>query len=220
MRTPLTDNKASSTRADVAQTEGRKLAKPVLCQPVLIGVLSSLILGLLWLSAITRTSTALPAEQTIPLNALNDEACGMASWSPKIHQPDSQTHIYLLNANCTVQVHTAWFSETDNELVSDLHRIFDPEQYSLSHTTNISTNGLTIPVYHVVSSSGKKLSILRWYNVDDTLFTSSVKAKVHQLKNVLLGNASGGRMYVLAVEGHTIKKTETALDSVIDKLAQ
>ena len=137
MRTPLTDNKASSTRADVAQTEGRKLAKPVLCQPVLIGVLSSLILGLLWLSAITRTSTALPAEQTIPLNALNDEACGMASWSPKIHQPDSQTHIYLLNANCTVQVHTAWFSETDNELVSDLHRIFDPEQYSLSHTTNI-----------------------------------------------------------------------------------
>ncbi|WP_420933492.1 exosortase A [Alteromonas sp. A081] len=216
MRTPVTDSTANSTQVDVAQTEIGKLAKPVLSQPVLIGVISSLVLGLLWLSAITRTSTALPAEQTIPLNELNDATCGVASWSPKVHQPDSQTHIYLLNADCTVQLYTAWFSETDNELVSDLHRVFDPEQYSLSHTTNISINGLTFPAYHVVSSNGKKLSIVRWYNVDNTVFTSSVKTKVHQLKNVLLGNASGGRMFVLAAVGHDAGELESAITVIVN----
>lgn len=217
MRTPVTCSAVSSSHGEVDQADVGKLAKPVVSQPVLIGVLSSLILGLLWSSAITRTSTAMPAEQTTPLNALNDEACGMASWSPKVQQPDSQTHIYLLNADCTVQLYTAWFSETDNELVSDLHRVFDPEQYSLSHTTNISTNGLTFPVYHVLSSSGEKLSIVRWYNVDDTLFTSSVKTKVHQLKNVLLGNASGGRMYVLAAEGHSSAELEDAITVIVSR---
>lgn len=217
MRTPANDSTAIFTRADVAQTDVRELAKPVLSQSVLIGVISSLVLGLVWSSAITRTSTVLPAEQTIPLSELNDATCGMASWSPKVHEPDSEAHIFLLNADCTVQLYTAWFSEGDNELVSDLHRIFDPEQYSLSHTTNISTNGLTFPVYHVVSSSGEKLSILRWYNVDDTLFTSSVKTKVHQLKNVLFGNASGGRMYVLAVEGHDSAELESGITVIVSR---
>ena len=215
MRTPENDSTAIFTRADVAQTEVRELAKPVLSQSVLIGVISSLVLGLVWSSAITRTSTVLPAEQTIPLSELNDATCGMASWSPKVHDPDSQTHIYLLNVNCNIQLYTAWFSETDNELVSDLHRIFDPEQYSLSHTTNISTNGLTFTVYHVVSTNGEKLSIVRWYNVDDTLFTSSVKTKVHQLKNILLGNSSGGRMYVLAAEGHGSAELENVMTVII-----
>ncbi|WP_334057040.1 exosortase A [Alteromonas sp. S005] len=215
LRTPVTGSIVSYTHGEVEEADVGKLAKLVVSQPVLIGVISLLILGLLWLSAITRTPSASPAEQVIPLNALNDEACGMASWSPKVHQPDSQTHIYLLNVNCSVQLYTAWFSETDNELVSDLHRLFDPEQYSLSHTTNISTNGLTFTVYHVVSSNGEKLSIVRWYNVDDMRFTSSVNTKVHQLKNILLGNASGGRMYVLAAEGHDSDGLENAITAII-----
>ena len=215
LRTPVTGSIVSDTHGEVEEADVGKLAKLVVSQPVLIGVISLLILGLLWLSAITRTPSASPAEQVIPLNALNDEACGMASWSPKVHQPDSQTHIYLLNVNCSVQLYTAWFSETDNELVSDLHRLFDPEQYSLSHTTNISTNGLTFTVYHVVSSNGEKLSIVRWYNVDDMRFTSSVNTKVHQLKNILLGNASGGRMYVLAAEGHDSDGLENAITAII-----
>ncbi|GMM71791.1 exosortase A [Alteromonas gracilis] len=215
LRTPVTGSIVSSTHGEVEEADDGKLAKPVVSQPVLIGVISLLILGLLWLSAITRTPSALPAGQTISLNALNDATCGMASWFPKVHQPDSQTHVYLLNVNCNVQLYTAWFSETDNELVSDLHRIFDPEQYSLSHTTNISTNGLTFTIYHVVSTNGEKLSIVRWYYVDDTLFTSSVKTKVHQLKNILLGNASGGRMYVLAAEGHDSDELENAITAII-----
>lgn len=216
MRTPVTCSAVSSSHGEVDQADVGKLAKPVLSQSVLIGIISSLVLGLVWSSAI-RTSTVLPAEQTIPLSELNDVTCGMASWSPKVHEPDSEAHIYLLNADCTVQLYTAWFSEGDNELVSDLHRIFDPEQYSLSHTTNISTNGLTFPVYHVVSSSGDKLSIVRWYNVDNTLFTSPVKTKVHQLKNVLLGNASGGRMYVLAVDGHDSAELESGITVIVSR---
>ena len=46
-------------------------------------------------------------------------------------------------------------------------------------------------------------------------FTSSVKTKVHQLKNILLGNASGGRMYILAAEGHDSDELENAIKAII-----
>lgn len=51
--------------------------------------------------------------------------------------------------------------------------------------------------------------------MDDTLFTSSVKTKVHQLKNILLGNSSGGRMYVLAAEGHGSAELENVMTVII-----
>ncbi|AUC89125.1 exosortase A [Alteromonas sp. MB-3u-76] len=192
--------------------------KPSISFTIFTVLFALFIVSTAWAMNITSANNAAKLPSKPLLNNLKVENCSTTSWQPIIVNADVEETIYLSDTNCGVKVYAAWFSEQDNELVSDLHRIFDPEQYSLSHTTNMNKNGSTFSVYHVVSSNGEKLSIVRWYNVDDKLFTSSVKTKVHQLKNVLLGNASSGRMYVLAAEGHDAGELESAITVIVNGL--
>jgi len=147
-----------------------------------------------------------------------DNNCQRTDWQPIVVDPDAEEFGFLKHQGCNVKVYNAWFSEQHNELVSDLHRLFDPERFSLSHTTSITTNGLNLSVYHVVSSSGDKLSIVRFYEVDNELFTSAVKAKIYQVKNVLFGSSRGGRLWILAADGHDVSAINDSLSAISSHL--
>ena len=101
--------------------------------------------------------------------------------------------------------------------MSDLHRIFDPERYSLAETQQLVINDTTFTVYNVVSVNGEKLSVVRWYEVDDLLFSDAINTKVHQLKSVLFGNSSSGIMRIVAINSHDIAETENAVRDLISK---
>ncbi|GFD66840.1 exosortase A [Alteromonas sp. KUL106] len=147
-----------------------------------------------------------------------DDNCQTTDWQPIVVDPDSEEFGFLKYRGCNVKVYNAWFSEQHNELVSDLHRLFDPERFSLSHTRSITTNGLHLSVYHVVSSSGNKLSIIRFYEVDDALFTSAVNAKIYQVRNVLFGSSRGGRLWILAANGHDVSDISDSLSAILPHL--
>lgn len=147
-----------------------------------------------------------------------DNNCQRTDWQPIVVDPDAEEFGFLKYQGCNVKVYNAWFSEQHNELVSDLHRLFDPERFSLSHITSIATNGLHLSVYHVVSSSGEKLSIVRFYEVDNALFTSAVKAKIYQVKNVLFGSSKGGRLWILAANGHDVSAINDSLSVILSRL--
>ena len=179
--------------------------------------LMAFLFSFVWKNSISGTRGELIESDSF-LRSNNDEGCSTISWSPIIVNPDVKEEAYLQGLECRVKVYTAWFSENDNELVSDLHRIYDPEQFSLANTSNIRTRGLTFSVYHVVTSNGEKLSIVRWYNIGDTQFSSSAKTKMYQVKNVLLGEGRSGRMWVLAVKGHDVLATSNSLTNVLNRI--
>ncbi|APE06580.1 exosortase [Alteromonas sp. RW2A1] len=206
---------------ETVQSERRDYSvpkKPSISFTIFTVLFALFIVSTAWAMNITSANNATKLPSKPLLNDLMGENCSATSWQPIIVNADVEETIYLSDTNCGVKVYAAWFSEQDNELVSDLHRIFDPERYSLAETQQLVINDTAFTVYNVVSVSGEKLSIVRWYNVDDKLFTSSVKTKVHQLKNVLLGNASGGRMYVLAAEGHDLSATNSDLSTALSQL--
>ena len=205
---------------EVVQSERQIYSAPIIPSisfTTVTVLLALFIVSTAWAVNITSAKNTAKLPSKPLLNELKSENCSTTSWRPIIVNADVEEAIYLSDTNCSVKVYAAWFSEQDNELVSDLHRIFDPEKYSLSHTTNISANGLTFSVYHVVSSNGEKLSIIRWYNVDGTLFISAIKTKVHQLKNVLTGNPSSGRMWIVALEGHDVARVGDSLTFILEK---
>ncbi|MEQ3638365.1 MAG: exosortase A [Alteromonas sp.] len=192
--------------------------KPSISFTIFTVLFSLFIVSTAWAMNIASANKTVSAPSKPLLSELKGESCSTTSWQPIIVNADAVKSIYLSGTHCSVKVYSAWFSEQDNELVSDLHRIFDPERYSLAETQQLVINDTTFTVYNVVSVSGEKLSVVRWYEVDDLLFTSAIKTKVHQLKNVLLGNASGGRMFVIAVEGNDISATKSNLASILSQL--
>ena len=161
--------------------------------------------AILWVADISKLGNT---QLSIPSPVLNDvktDKCKQSVWSPLIQNPDIEEEAFIEGANCRVKVHTAWFSEQGNELVSDLHRVFDPERFSLRGTRTLSINQYNVVVYDVVSLSGKTLSIVQWYEIEGTVFTNAIQAKLSQTLNVLAGNNRGGRLWVAMSEDDDLK---------------
>ena len=151
-------------------------------------------LATLWMANTSKLGIA-PLPLPV-LSGIQAEQCSESVWSPLIHNPDMEEEAFIKDTNCKVKVHTAWFSEQDNELVSDLHRIFDPERFSLRNTRTVSINQQSFVVYDVVSLSGKTLSLVKWYEIDETVFTNAIQAKLRQTVNALAGKNTGGRLWI------------------------
>ena len=186
--------------------------------PVITSSIAILAVFFAWIVNISNISNSHFATRLSVLSYEWDNNCQRTDWQPIVVDPDSEEFGFLKYRACNVKVYNAWFSEQHNELVSDLHRLFDPERFSLSHTTSITTNGLNLSVYHIVSSSGDKLSIIRFYEVDNALFTSAVKAKIYQVKNVLFGSSRGGRLWILAADGHDVSAINDSLSAILSHL--
>ncbi|NDW14285.1 exosortase [Alteromonas genovensis] len=161
--------------------------------------------AILWVANISKLGTT---QLSVPSPVLSDvkmDKCNKSVWSPLIQNPDIEEGAFIEGTNCRVKVHTAWFSEQDNELVSDLHRVFDPERFSLRGTRTLNIDQYNFVVYDVVSLSGKTLSIVKWYEIEGKVFTNVIQAKLRQTVNVLAGKNTGGRLWVAMSEDDDLK---------------
>ncbi|WP_052010295.1 MULTISPECIES: exosortase A [unclassified Alteromonas] len=191
--------------------------------PAITIIVALLIFSLLWVTIIEGASiTKLETEQ-LRLAPFSDDSCKQSNWQPLVNVPDTQEQVFLANSECNAQVYRAWFSEGDNELVSNLHRLYDPEKFSLSSTTNVKLKMVTgkdvsFEVKRIVSVTGETFSVVRWYELDGNVFTSSIRTKIYQLKNVLLGKPSSGTMWIVTQNGHDVAEMESALTEVMSKI--
>ncbi|MEC8965453.1 MAG: exosortase A [Pseudomonadota bacterium] len=149
------------------------------------------------------------------LNDVEKNTCSTISWSPLVINPDDEREGSI--NDCRVKVYSAWFSEQDNELVSDLHRNFDPERFSLEGTETLNVSGNTFTVFNVVSLRGEKVKIVRWYEIDEHLFTSKIPAKVYQVRRALLGKESGGNLWILATLSQDAEQLRKSIASITSK---
>lgn len=168
-----------------------------------------------WQRAILDQDTSLNPPSSALLSSMNDESCSRISWEPVIVKPDLLEEAYVQGFDCNVKAYTAWFSEKDNELVSDLHRLFDPERFSLEGIEQIEVKNLTFTVFHIVSTQGERLSVIRWYRIDGKNYVSSIIAKIHQLKNKLGNQHKGGRMWVLGIDDADLDNINSVLEKAV-----
>lgn len=178
--------------------------------------ISLFIVSGIWLWNIANTSTSKGEVPPVFLSDLEDTNCKELTWQPVVINADSEREAFL--NECSIKIYTAWFSEEDNELVSDLHRLFDPESFSLSSTKLIEVKGHAFTVYEIVSVKGEKLSIVRWYEFEGSVTSDNVSAKLAQLTSALFGEPSGGRLWILATNETGINATQKAIENIISKI--
>lgn len=178
--------------------------------------ISLFIVSGIWLWNIANTSTSKGEVPPVFLSNLEGTNCNDLTWQPVVINADSEREAFL--NECSIKIYTAWFSEEDNELVSDLHRLFDPERFSLSSTELIEVKGYAFTVYEIVSVKGEKLNIVRWYEFEGSVMSDNVSAKLAQLTSALLGEPSGGRLWILATNETDINATQKAIENIINKI--
>lgn len=178
--------------------------------------ISLFIVSGIWLWNIANTSTSKGEVPPVFFSKLEGTNCNDLTWQPVVINADSEREAFL--NECSIKIYTAWFSEEDNELVSDLHRLFDPESFSLSSTKLIEVKGYAFTVYEIVSVKGEKLNIVRWYEFEGSVMSDNVSAKLAQLTSALLGEPSGGRLWILATNETDINATQKAIENIINKI--
>ena len=167
---------------------------------VVIAAVVACFFATLWVANISQLDNPPLSVPSPVLSGVPTDKCKQSLWAPLIQNPDMEEEAFVKGTNCTVKVHTAWFSERDNELVSDLHRVFDPERFSLQGTRALGIGKYNFVVYDVVSLRGKTLSIVKWYEIDDTVFTNAIQAKLRQTVSSLVGKNTGGRLWIAMSE--------------------
>jgi hypothetical protein len=69
-----------------------------------------------------------------------------------------------------------------------------------------------------VSVKGEKLSIVRWYEFEGSVMSDNVSAKLTQLTSALIGEPSGGRLWILATDETDINATQKAIEKILSKI--
>ena len=129
---------------------------------------------------------------------------GYDSWLPKLMRPTKQSvvRIGFEPGVCNTRYVNAWFDGNGNELVSDLNRVFNPEEWSVAATFELSIENqgstLNFNGLHITSPSEERRFIVYWFRINDKIFTHKVMAKLYQTYLTLLGQNSTGEMGILA----------------------
>ncbi len=174
--------------------------------PIISVSVVAIVFSFVWQSVILDEDINVNPPSSTLLPSMNDERCSRISWEPIIIKPDSLEKAYIQGFDCNVKAYTAWFSEKDNELVSDVHRVFDPERFSLEGTEQFELKNLTFTVYHIVSTQGERLSVVRWYRILGKKYSSGTVTKLMQTQNALMGDSKGGRLWIVATVENNIEE--------------
>ena len=157
-----------------------------------------LVVGVLWNMLIEQPKTIVNRPGLTVLSHLKSASCGTFQWKPMMHEPDSETQFGMINTDCSVNIYTAWFSESENELISSLNRLFDPEMWSAESYDSIKVSSRSISTISLTSPQGAKVKLAYWYVVNENVFSSGVKAKLYQIVLNMTGKPSSGSVWVIA----------------------
>jgi len=123
------------------------------------------------------------------------------AWKPLLQGPSSITSQGVeVSRVCSTVVH-AWFNDVDNELVSSLHRLFSPNDWSRvsSISVTISEGEMEmIPGVKIASATGSIRYVASWYLIDGTVFSSDIEAKLYQVYLALRGKPTSGGLIIVS----------------------
>ena len=157
-----------------------------------------LVVGVLWNVLIGQPKTINDRSDLAVIDHLKNTSCKTLRWRPMMHEPDSETQFGVINTDCSVDVYTAWFSEAENELISSLNRLFDPEMWSAESYSSLKVSSRSISTISLTSPQGEKVKLAYWYVVNEKVFTNAAKAKLYQIALKMSGKPSSGSVWVVA----------------------
>ena len=138
-----------------------------------------------------------------------DEKCfEELNWRPLLNKPDI-TKTQTLNGitPCESLLVRAMFSGVENELVSDLNRLYDPEMWARESGFSIITKNddpSSLSGLRLTSPSGESLYVTHWYLINGKVFTSDVEAKLYQTFILLKGLPNNGEFLVIAAKSRDV----------------
>lgn len=165
-----------------------------------------LILFSLW-TFLIKTTYSTPVISEVSFNQFISEVdiCNIDDpWQPKLMQPTKEIIINFkgISEGCTVRFVNAWYDGLENELVSDLNRVFDPEYWAIVSSFNIIFNNgkekLQFTGIHITSPSEEQRFIVSWFKINDRIFTNKIYAKLYQTYLALVGKSTTGEIKILA----------------------
>lgn len=164
----------------------------------------AVIIGAIAWSLVVSSSLGKVSEATeSKLITLQHHCDAQSLWEPVLNNPDEYGIQGIGSAdNCHSFVAQAWFSGNNNELVSDLNRLFDPKGWSLLSTTSaklsVGSEVLPMTVYEITSPTERRLFLQRVYIINERIFSSGIKAKIYQIQQALTGSPVAGAMVIVA----------------------
>lgn len=187
-----------------SNNEGSLLSNKI----TMLGILVISVLHVAWLYSVNTLPSVKP--QTSPQSELVPvEVKPIVYWQPKYdHRLSTRSGSLKLN-NETSAFYIAYDDGQNGKLISSVHRLYDQKQWSLVSHNSANINDKLVTTYKIVSPTGNKLTLVRWYNIGGKHFASESKAKLYQAWLKATGTQAYGSVYILAMPNHK-KDTELA----------
>jgi len=190
---------------------------PLLC----IVLLVIIIIAHIWLYLINKRDFPVNTQQSIFAIALPPCETPSFDLSPIFNNPTKQKakHFVGSNSSCNISFYEAQFDGVNNELVSDLNRIYDPELWSSVNDRNekiwVESIALDLQVNYLSSPNGKIIKVVHWLTLGEKHFNSKVNAKIFEIRQALEGNRKMGTITIVAVpEGYDLSQLSSKIKSV------
>lgn len=139
---------------------------------------------------------------------VNEKCSSELKWTPLLNNPSATKSQTFTAANsCESLLIQAMFDGKENELVSDLNRLYDPEIWARESGFTISINNdelSSLSGLRLTSPSGESLYVSSWYFINGKVFTSDVKAKFYQIFLLLKGLPNNGELLVIAAKSREV----------------
>jgi exosortase A len=125
-------------------------------------------------------------------------------WQPVIEDAGtvSRKH-YLLGDICQAVLIQANYYSQDSELVSGLTLLYSEKEWSLENTKServqIGDQQVTVSFMYLTSPTEQKVKVTKWYEVNNRVFTSNIKAKLYVTFLKMTRQYNGGRLLMLAM---------------------
>jgi hypothetical protein len=122
----------------------------------------------------------------------------------KIENADKQARQqYVIGGQCQAVLVQAEFYQFESELVSGLNLLYVEKEWSLVRSDNevlvINDAAQTVPVLYLTSPIEQKIKVVRWYEVNGQVLTSSIKAKLYVTYLKMTRQYVGGQLLMMAV---------------------
>lgn len=165
------------------------------------------IVSFVWLQIVNASSATEFADSQLRIKSIDARLlCNSnINWEPVLDNPDIYEQVGInVGGNCNGIIAQAWFSGNNNELVSGLNRLFDPEKWALLDTIQITQtiNSQVIysKVYQITSPTEQKLYLQSVFLIDGIVFGDGIRAKIYQTTQKLKGKSNDGAFIIAASE--------------------
>lgn len=174
-----------------------------------------------WLYIINDRALPVNSQQSSYTTTLPPCEASLYHLSPIFNNPTHQKeeHFVGQDNSCNVSLYEAQFNGVDNELVSELNRVYDPELWSLVNDRNeevwVESIALNLRANFLSSPNGKIVKVVYWLSVGEKRFNSRVNAKLFEIRQALKGSRKMGTITIVAVpEDYDFTQLSSKIKSV------